>query len=305
MKSKKTIFNLALLAATASFLMIACSKNNSADTSAPTATQQSVSLFLTDGPGAFNNVFLDIASVEVLVDTSKNTRRNDGCNWDSFGRKDKKPDSSFVWNNLNVKAGVYDLLQLRNGVDTLLATANITKGSVRLIRINLGTNNSIIKDSITYPLNFLPNAPSYIIIKLNGNEWEHTSINASRLWLDFDVAKSIIFYNNTYYLVPFLRNFIPSQTGTIWGNVSPRDAFPEVVQVFSLTDTALALPNRDGNFKVRGLKDGTYSVWIHSLRTDSASIAIPSSNLYKDTTITNVVISNASNISIGNIILHK
>ncbi len=304
MKSKQLFFGAALIAVTASTLFVACSKSTSTDVNAPAATQQSVSLFLTDGPGVFNNVYLDIQSVEVLVDTSKNTRDHDRCNWDSLGQKPPLPPDStfFVWSNLNVPAGVYDLLQLRNGVDTLLSTANISKGSIRLIRINLGTANYIIKDSVKYTLNIPPNTPSFILIKLGGGEWEHIGINSYRLWLDFDVARSIIFYNNAYYLVPFLRPFLPSQTGTVYGNLAPKDAFPEVVKVFSTTDTAMALPNRDGNFLVRGLKDGTYSVWIHSLRADSLGIAI---QLYKDTTISNVVVKNANTVFVGNITLHK
>ena len=304
MKSKQLIFSAAFMALSVSVLLVACSKSTSADAVGPTATQQSVSLYLTDGPGVFNNVYLDIASVEVLVDTSKNTRDHDRCNWDSLGKKPALPPDStfFVWNNLGVRAGVYDLLQLRNGVDTLLATSTIAKGSIRLIKINLGTNNSLVKDSVKYPLNFPPNAPHYVILKLGGGEFEPFGNNKSRLWLDFDVARSIIFYNNAYYLAPFLRPFLPSQTGGVYGSLAPKDAFPELVKVYSTTDTSYALPNRDGNFLVRGLKDGTYSVNIHSLRADSAGVAIQT---YKDTTITNVVISNAKTVFVGNITLHK
>ena len=304
MKSKQLFFSVAAMAVTASVLFVACSKSTSADAVAPTATQQSVSLYLTDGPGVFNNVYLDIKSVEVLVDTSKNTRDHDRCNWDTLGNKHPLPKDStfFVWNNLNVTAGVYDLLQLRNGVDTLLSTSNIAKGAIRLIRINLGTANYIIKDSVKYNLNIPPNAPSYIIVKLGGGEWEHFGTNAYRLWLDFDVARSIIFYNNTYYLAPFLRPFLPSQTGAVYGSIAPKDAFPELIKVFSSTDTSMALPNKDGVFLVRGLKDGTYSVLIHSLRQDSLGIAIQP---YKDTTISNVVVKNANTVFVGNISLHK
>jgi len=57
MKSKQLFFNAALMAVTASILFVACSKSTSTDVNAPAATQQSVSLFLTDGPGVFNNVY--------------------------------------------------------------------------------------------------------------------------------------------------------------------------------------------------------------------------------------------------------
>lgn len=293
MKNKHVLFSVAFAALTASILLVACSKNNSAGTGGPTASQQSVSLYMTDGPGIYNNVFLDVASVKVLVDTSENTRDHDRCNWDSLGRHTDRDDSSLIWNTLNIRAGVYDLLQLRNGVDTLLSTTNIIKGTIRMIRIDLGTNNSIVVDSVSHPLLLPPNAPSYFIIKLHGEEWEHFEANASRLWIDFDVAHSILFMNNSYYLVPFVRPFVPDREGEISGNIAPQAAFPELVTVFNSTDTALALPNHDGNFKVRGLKDGTYSVLIHSLRSN-----------FTDTTINNIVIQNANRVSLGSITLH-
>ncbi len=293
MKRKQLVLRIAIMALTASVLFIACSKNNSAGTGAPTASQQSVSLFLADGPGIFDHVYLDVASVKVLVDTSENTRDHDRCNWDSLGQHSDRDDSSLIWNTLNIRAGVYDLLQLRNGVDTLLSTTNVIKGTIRMIRIDLGTNNSVVVDSVSHPLVLPPNAPSYFIIKLHGEEWEHFQDNAVRLWIDFDVAHSIKFINNTYFLMPFVHPFVPSRTGRIVGNVAPQAALPELVTVFSSTDTSLALPNREGEFEVRGLKDGTYSVLVHSIHANFA-----------DTTINNIVIQNANKVSLGTITLH-
>src|ERR1019366_684577 len=100
-------------------------------------------------------------------------------------------------------------------------------------------------------------------------------------------------FNGAFYLSPFITAFIVNQSGTISGTLAPRDAWPEMVQVISSSDTAYALPNRDGFFKIRGLKDGTYKA------TFSAS------NGYKDTSINNIVITNAGTVSVGNITLHK
>lgn len=300
--TKKQLLIAAFAILTSSAMIVACNKGTSTETGL-TPTTQSVSLYLTDGPGAFNNVFLDIRSVEILVDTAQNTRLHDGCRWDSIGSQLRKPDTaSLVWSTLNFKAGIYDLLALRNGVDTLLSTTTIPKGAIRLIRIDLGTSNSIVKDSVTYNLLLPAGTPSYILLKLQGGEWEHFTMNGYRLWLDFDVARSIVYYNGNYYLAPFLRPFIASQTGQIEGSISPKLAFPELVKVFSSTDTSYALPNPDGKFKVRGLKDGTYTLLIHSLRQDSLGVAI---NPYKDSTINNIIIKNANSVSVRNIVLHN
>jgi hypothetical protein len=292
MKKNQLMQVLAVTAISLSAIIASCSKDQSAGASASTDSQN-VSMFLTDGPGLFNAVNLDISSLEVLVDTSTNTRRHDGCDWDHIGDHGPKPDSSLVWQNLGISAGIYDILSLRNGIDTLLVQANIPKGSIRLIRINLGTNSTVTKDSVTYPLQIPPGAPAYILIKLRGDEWENYSHNHFRLWLDFDIQRSIIQVSSTtFYLRPFINCFIDKNTGSIHGVVLPHDA-RTLVTVSSATDTAYAIPGRDGEFKVRGLKDGNYSALIHSF------------NGYKDTTITNIVIQNASKVNEGIIMLHK
>ncbi|MES2775886.1 MAG: DUF4382 domain-containing protein [Bacteroidota bacterium] len=254
---------------------------------------QNVSLYLTDGPGLFDNVFLDIQRVEVLVDTSDNTRRHDTCDWDRIGRHGPRPDSSLVWRNLGLQPAVYDVLALRNGVDTLLASANIPRGDIRLIRIDLGTNNSVVLDSVTYPLLIPPGADGFILVKLRGGEWEEFGNRRHRLWLDFDVQRSIVrIDSNTFYLRPVLSHFIDSKTGSIEGKIAPKEA-RAVITAGSVTDTAYAITGKGGEFKIRGLQNGTYSVSIKAY------------NGYKDSTISNIVISNSKKEKIGTITLHK
>ncbi|NCI45982.1 DUF4382 domain-containing protein [Sediminibacterium soli] len=272
--------------------MAACKKSTSDEPAVPQGKEH-LSLYLTDGPGLFDKVLIDIRSVKVLVDTSANTRKHDNEDWDHQGRDDdRRKDSSFVWETLNIKAGVYDILTFRNGADTLLAASNVTKGSIRLIKIEIGTNNSLVKDNVTYPLNWPANMPNYVLLKLRGNECESYLPGKKRLWVDFDVSRSIVENNNGFYLKPVFHFFVLSTTGTVAGKVTPREGYP-VVTVFNGSDTAYALPNRDGYFKVRGLGDGTYSVFVNA------------SNGYADTTITNVVVKAPKETSIGAITLHK
>jgi hypothetical protein len=288
MKNKIAI---AVLIVSAVFTWVACSKSTSMQV--PPGTQQ-VSLYMTDGPGFFDHVYLDIDSVMVLVDTSTNTRNNDTTNWNQVGCNDRvrHPEGSFIWENLNVQPGVYDILSLSNGVDTLLASANIKAGTVRLIRISLGTQNSLVKDSVTYPLNLFPGTNNYVLIQLRGGEWDEYQPNSFQLWLDFDVARSVIQWNNQFYLRPVFHFFAVPTTGSISGTVLPQNAYP-VISIYSGTDTAYALPNKNGQFKVRGLASGTYSMFVNT------------SNGYKDTTINNITISGHNNVNVGVIQLHQ
>jgi hypothetical protein len=281
----------ALFAVAAMFSILSCQKAVSDENVVPPGKEQ-LSLYLTDGPGLFDQVLIEIKSVKVLIDTTPNTRKNDHRNWDWWGANDHKRDSGLVWETLNIQAGIYDVLKLRNGADTILSNSTITKGSIRLIKIELGTNNSLVKDSISYPLNLFVGTNNYVLIKLLGHECDEYKPGKKRLWLDFDVTRSVIEKNNQFYLKPFFHFFVVANTGSISGKVGPKEAYP-VVTVFNASDTAYALPNRDGYFKVRGIPSGTYSVYINA------------SNGYADTTITNVSVNSPKETQIGTIKLHK
>ena len=288
---KSPQFFAAALVAIVSFVAIACNKSTSLEIGSGV---QELNLFLTDGPGDYNNVFIDIKSLQVVIDTAREgSRRRDTCNWDHIAsNRNSRKDSGLVWTNMPIKAGVYDILKFRNGLDTLLTSANVPKGSVRLIRIELGTNNSVVKDSVSYPLNLAPNLPAFITIKLGGKELEEFSSRRHRLWLDFDVSRSIIEANGRFYLIPVMHTFVEKNTASVEGRIKPRDA-KAALTLFNNTDTAYALPNKEGEFKMRGLKDGTYKLLVKA------------SNGYKDTTINNVVVVKPKTTSVGSIELKR
>jgi hypothetical protein len=282
MKSMRSLFKYVMIVATGAIVFYACSKDKSESSNVPSG-KQDLSLYLTDGPtDFFDKVNIDIQSVKVLVDTcdKSRTRRDDD---DSVKCK--------VWDSLTIKPGVYDLLSLRNGLDTLLAGGMVKDGTIRRIVITLGTKNSIVKDSVNYPLNLL-NGQS-ITIKLFGHEWENFSSGHYRLWLDFDCGRSIVrLRNGQFNLVPFIRAFIVKESGSIKGVVKPGDS-KSIVTVYNATDTAYALPWIDGQWKVRGLNTGTYSVNVNA------------GNGYQDTTINNVSVTVGKETNIGTITLHK
>lgn len=287
---KKHIFAAAMVVVAASLLMTACNKSTSSEVNM--RGKEQLSLYLTDGPGFFDNVYIDIRSVKVLVDTSSDTRRHDNDDWDRRGEDDRRKDSSFVWEDLGIAPGVYDILKFRNGADTILANAGITKGSIRLIKIELGTNNSVVKDSVTYPLAVPPNDKGYVLIKLKGNECEEHAPGKKRLWLDFDVSRSIVQDNNRFILKPVFHFFVVNNSASVAGRVGPKEAYP-VLTLFNQTDTAYALPNKEGYFKMRGLKAGNYSLYVNA------------SNGYIDTTINNISVKTTGETSVGIITLRK
>ncbi|KAA2243045.1 DUF4382 domain-containing protein [Chitinophaga agrisoli] len=279
-------------------VVYACQKDNSTQPGIG-PNQQKLSIHLSDDPGFFDNVFLDIRKVEVLVDTctsdpndddDRNWDWRDRCWWDEDRHDDK--DNCQVWNSLGVAPGVYDVLSLRNGADTLLAGGIVPKGKVKKIRITLGNNNALVKDSVRYPLKSA-NGQVKIIVKLRGDDWDEVTTGDFHLWLDFDINRSIIKVRNGQFILrPFIVVFTLKTTGSLSGQVTPAAAWP-VVTVANGTDTAYALPWFNGQFKVRGLKAGKYNVFINA------------SNGYQDKTVNDITVERNKNTDVGRIVLVK
>lgn len=289
MTTKRKLLSLCSVVLAITIVFFACSKDDSLkEEPVPTGKQQ-VKLFLTDDPALFDKVLIDIKAVQVLIDTCDKNKDDD----DDHGHHDDDDDSCVNWATLNITPGVYDLLTLRNGADTLLASGIIPEGKIKKIKIELGTNNSLVKDSVNYPLSLFPGTQATIVLKLKGGEWDEYQPGRSQLWLDFDVSRSVIrVRDNKFYLLPVIKIFTVKTTGSLEGKVLPKEAYP-VVSVYNATDTGYAIPWSNGEFKVRGLKEGTYSVFINA------------SNGYQDTTITGVEIRRNRETELDKITLHK
>src|SRR5437763_68606 len=108
-----------------SFLVLmACKK--SASPAGDNLGASHVSIYLTDDPNLnVDQLLIDIQAVEVKLE-------DDGV------------DSVGGWMRLNVRAGVYDILKFRNGIDTLFATGAIPGNRIQKLRLTLGSNNSVV-----------------------------------------------------------------------------------------------------------------------------------------------------------------
>lgn len=160
------IFSFAITA-----LLVACNKNKE--------EQTQLTIRLTDSPFNASEVNVDIQQVRV------NFR-----------------DDSTGWINLTTRAGIYNLLTLQNGIDTVLANGMVPTNVLKEIRFVLGDRNSIKIDNKTYPLTIPSGGESGLKIKLN------KKLNASldSLIIDFDATLSIIQTGTgEYKLKPVLK----------------------------------------------------------------------------------------------------
>jgi Domain of unknown function (DUF4382) len=150
---------------------IGCNKNKE--------DQTQLTIRLTDNPFNASEVNIDIQQVRV------NFRE------DSTG-----------WIDLGTRTGIYNLLNLQNGVDTLLAQGTVPTNILKEVRLVLGSRNSIKIGNNTYPLTIPSGSESGLKIKLN------KKLNASldSLVIDFDAALSILQTGNgDYKLKPVLK----------------------------------------------------------------------------------------------------
>ncbi len=170
---KKIAVSFSVLAVAVAIVFIACSKEDSNKTT-------TLKIRLTDNPVLADEVNVDIQQVKVKF----------------------SEDSIQGWADLSTHAGVYDLLGLQNGVDTLLAVGTIPTNTVKEIRFVLGANNSIKVNGIVFPLTIPSGSESGLKIKVN------KKLNGSldSLLIDFDAALSIHQTGTgTYQLKPVLK----------------------------------------------------------------------------------------------------
>jgi hypothetical protein len=292
-KPSMLVFN-ALATLTVSVLIFqACTKDEYS--SSGEGATQNLKVYLTDDPGLFDSLFVQISAVEVKLDTGKH---RDDDHWghrsDSIDRDDdddhRGRDDFGRWDTLDMAGGEYNILALRNGIDTVLAQGSI-QGTIRKIRITIGKVR-VVKGGISYPVNLLPGVRNnYIYIKVRK---EHIQSNGSNVstWIDFDVSRSIVEINGKYYLKPVLKPFCEKNFGELKGTVLPSDA-GAIVRVYNTTDTATAIPDSNGKFKVRGLSEGTYTVLFDG------------NNGYADTTIAEVMVTKGKDRNLGTVTLKK
>ena len=153
-----------------------CQKENSNGTTA-------LSIHLTDNPYNATEVNVDITAVRVNFNDTDST--NDGG-----------------WVNLDTHAGIYNLLDFQNGIDTLIAQAVVPTSTVKEVRFVLGNQNSITIDSVNYPLTIPSGSESGLKIKLN----KRLNAGVDSLVVDFDAALSIVQTGTgEYKLKPVLK----------------------------------------------------------------------------------------------------
>ena len=133
---------------------------------------------MTDAPTALEEVNVDLQQVNI-----------------------KFASDSTSWIPMQTKAGVYNLLGLQNGLDTLIAEGTYPYGKVQEIRLVLGSNNSIKEGGELQPLTIPSGSESGLKIKVN----KSLSTSLDSLLIDFDAALSVKKETSGYKLRPVVK----------------------------------------------------------------------------------------------------
>ena len=209
--------------------LTSCDKDTTNDNQSAKLT-----VLMTDAPANYDEVLIDVQGVEVTGNSGSAVM-------------------------LNTTAKVYNLLELSNGVNTMIATGDLDAGTVSQIRLILGTNNSVKVDGIVYPLS----TPSAMQsgLKLQVNQTFEAGIEYSIL-LDFDASQSIVLTgNNVYQLKPVIRTINAAVSGSIKGSVSPLTG-NVLISATSNGVTYTSITAANGSFLIAGLPLGTYDITI-------------------------------------------
>lgn len=196
-----------------------------------------IEVWLTDAPGDYQEVNVEVEGVEIHA---------------------SETDNGNGWKSLDVDDQVINLLDLTNGKDTLLGSAEIPAGKISQIRLKLGNNNSVKIDGKTYNLTIPSGWQSGLKLQVHETFVEGVTY---KILLDFDVARSIVLTgSNQYKLKPVIRTITEAQSGAIKGFVDPKQSTPAIYAINGTDTLGTTYSDSTGHFLLRGIPAGTYEL---------------------------------------------
>jgi len=213
---------------------VSCSDDDSSESNTDETAR--VSIELTDAPGDYEAVFIDVEDVVVKYNGEE--------------------DEVFID---DVDAGIYNLLELTGGVSVVLVDEELPTGSISQIRLVLGDDNTVVVDGETIPLQ-TPSAQQSGL-KIQVNETLEGGI-FYEFMLDFNVEESIVEQGNGGYLLkPVIRATTVAETGAISGSVIPVTDTPVLVTTTTGEGEEIsAYTDAQGKFVLQGILEGNYDL---------------------------------------------
>lgn len=218
-------------------LMMACEKDNGGSAS--------LSFAMIDAPGEYDEVWVDVQNVQVLMPNG-----NGDTSWTSINGFSPQP---------------YDLIQLTNGNQAFLGELSFPEGELGQVRLVLGDDNFLIEDGKREELKVPSGSQSGYKVLVNERveaDFTYTVI------IDFDAARSVVATGkeSKYILKPVLRAELDAASGAISGVVLP-DSADAVVYAIQNGDSISTIPASNGAFVLGALAPGTYELVLSPVDT--------------------------------------
>lgn len=211
---------------------------------------------MTDAPAPYSAVNIDLQGVQVI--------------------------GSIGTASLSTHAGIYNLLALSNGLDTLIASGNINVGTVQQVKLILGSNNSVTQNGVSTALNIATGADGGLTLNVN-----HTiqTGSSTSLLIDFDANQSVTAQaGGTFSFNPVIRPVSLTTTtttttgtsttittgvgtgtsATAAGSISGQLGTANILASVSASGAGGSFSSgvSNGSFMIQGLTAGTYSLTI-------------------------------------------
>ena len=224
-----------------------------------------VNMRMTDDPANYQQVNIDIVNVEVNSDASG-------------------------WLQVSFTPGIYNLLNLCNGVDTLIARGLIPYGHISQIRLAVGANNTVMVGNTVYNLTIPSGTESGIKLNVDATVVKGSDYD---FLIDFDAASSIHETGSgKYMLTPVIRVVSVLADGGIKGIIDPLASMSEVYAISGNDSFGTFMTYSTGSFQINGLEPGSYNVVIVPLAP------------YLPLTITGVQVIAGVTTNVGDIVIH-
>ena len=267
---------LGLVALLIGFGFAACSSNGDG-----TGTMR---VSLTDAPADYAEVNIEIRQVLVKTNDSDDDGIGDAEEDETEDMDDEELEEN-GWKVVFNDSVRVNLLNYQNGATFDLGEVNLEEGRYNQVRLVLGDDNSVVLNSgETFQLNTPSGQTSGFKLLVQAD------IEADQVYdlvIDFDASRSVVVKGNgTYNLKPVLKTANLTASGSISGTILPLEANPYVYAIAG-TDTSGTQVDESGNFKIIGLTDNTYKLWIQ-----------PTSDAYKDSTITDIELEDGEDVEI-------
>ncbi len=221
--------------------------------------QSSMKVRMTDNPGNFKALDVEITSVSAFNSTTNEWIELEGDAQTVSVLELTNGDEQEIASETNIDAGLYTMIKIdfsQNNKLTLNSTASAgLLGSVINVSVNAGSTTTVNES---------------VIVNINQEVSSNTSAS---LLLDFNVVNSVMQdSNDEFFLDPSITLIEDEETG-VMGSIENDTRAAITFQSTTSSSTSFSgFTNEDGEFMLRGMIDGEYTVTINPDQDEDSSL---------------------------------